>query len=50
MTAHVAVYSPKITAFSYIDHTSCNRQLVFWLFNDHMSGGDVTVPKGIEEY
>jgi len=50
MSIHVAVYSRTITAFSYMDHISRNRQLVSWFFNDSMSGGDVTVLKGIEDY
>jgi hypothetical protein len=50
VSIHVAVYSRKITAFSYLDHISRNRQLVCWLFNDAMSCGDVTVLKGIEDY
>jgi len=50
VSIHVAVYLRKITAFSYLDHISRNRQLVCWLFNDLMSGGDVTVLKRVEDY
>lgn len=50
VSEHSADVPRTITAFSYTDHISRNGQLVRWLFNDPVSGGDVTVPNGLEDY
>jgi hypothetical protein len=50
MSVQVAFYSSTSTVFSYMGRIARNRQLVCWLFNDPVSGADVTELKGLEDY